>query len=381
MSELLGPVKLPYLFYKNASELISGYDGSVPFHLYLKDRFRENKNWGSKDRKRYRACCYWYWRNAVGVSRHNATEILPFLQTHFPASSSPENSTTTESLQQDEIIQPYAPFEQQLSENLDVPTLSNWFQTEPWVWLRAIQGKSKAVKSQLEKAAIEILEQRDHSFAVSAQANLDSITQQGFAYIQDIGSQEAMDWHNLPLQALCNADHTLWDCCSGAGGKSLTLLQNHPQAQVTCSDVRKNILENLQKRFQLHQLKSPKTHVCDLTQGTNSLRANIVLADVPCSGSGTWRRNPENLHFFTFPEIAMYAQKQQAILQQLADSVITGGYLVYLTCSVFKAENEDNISQFLKGHSQYSCVETGFCGGQSKGGDYIYRAVLQRIKD
>jgi hypothetical protein len=59
MSELLGPVKLPYLFYKNASELISGYDGSVPFHLYLKERFRENKNWGSKDRKRYRACCFW----------------------------------------------------------------------------------------------------------------------------------------------------------------------------------------------------------------------------------------------------------------------------------------------------------------------------------
>lgn len=381
MSELVERAKLPYLFYKNASELIAGYDGTVPFHLYLKDKFRENKNWGSKDRKRYRACCYWYWRNAVGVSRHNANDILVYLQSHFPANITATETSTEQQSSEISNTPPYLSFESFLSEGMDVTTLTTWFQTEPCVWLRAVQGKSKVVKSMLEKALIQVIEQRDHSFAVSAQANLDSLLQQGIAYIQDIGSQEAMDWHTLPLKDFCNADNSVWDCCSGAGGKSLTLLQNHPQAQVTCSDVRKNILENLQRRFQSMQMKSPKTSVCDLTESANGMRASIVLADVPCSGSGTWRRNPENIHFFTFPEIAIYAQKQQAILEHLHGAVITGGYLVYLTCSVFKAENEENIEQFLQKHSEFICIEQRFCGGHAQGGDYIYRAILQRVRE
>jgi 16S rRNA (cytosine967-C5)-methyltransferase len=104
------------------------------------------------------------------------------------------------------------------------------------------------------------------------------------------------------------------------------------------------------------------------------------MADVPCSGSGTWRRNPENLHFFTAPEIAIYANKQYTIINNLANTIKTGGYLVYLTCSVFQSENEGNVHQFLASHPQYQLIEEGFCGGQQEGGDYIYRAIIQKIK-
>ncbi|MFM6952747.1 MAG: hypothetical protein ACKOXR_06400 [Bacteroidota bacterium] len=362
---------LPYLFYKNASELIHGYDGSIPFHLYLKEKYRENKNWGSKDRKRYRACCYHFWRNAYGVSRDNAADILTYLQTHYPA----ENQTA----EQHPNILPYQAFENLLSQDLSPQTLQPWFQTEPVVWIRAIQGKESQVLKALAMQQIEPLALDGPTMAVSAQADLQTITTKGIAYIQDIGSQRAMDWRNLALSALCTSDHKILDCCAGSGGKSITLLQNHPKAQIHCTDVRRNILENLQKRFQSLQLLAPKTQVLNLAEETPSQPFHIVVADVPCSGSGTWRRNPENLHFFTLPEISLYAQKQQQILQNLAGAVVAGGYLVYLTCSVFRAENEDNVAQFLERHPQYHCIEQQFCGGKEHNGDYIYRAVLQKV--
>ena len=370
--------KLPYLFYKNSADLLCAYDGSMPFHLYLKERFRENKNWGSKDRKRYRACCYYFWRNACGVSRNNAHDILAYLQNHFPAVT-PPHPHNSQSNNPSHMTLPYSQFQGQLSEGLSSEILAPWFQTEPWVWIRAIQGKENQVVKALADQQIETLAQIGPSIAVSAQAHLQTITDKGIAYIQDIGSQQAMNWHGMDLSAFCTLDHRIWDCCAGSGGKSLTLLQNHPKAQVYCSDVRKNILENLQKRFQSLQLSAPKTQVFNLSDDTSSQTYHIVVADVPCSGSGTWRRNPENLHFFTLPEISLYAKKQQRILEKLAANVIPGGYLVYLTCSVFQAENEDNIALFLKTQPNYNLVQQGFCGGTENHGDYIYRAILQKV--
>jgi 16S rRNA (cytosine967-C5)-methyltransferase len=364
---------LPYLFYKNCADMLHAYDGSVPFHLYLKEQFKEHKNWGSKDRKRYRACCYFFWRNAIGVSRNNADDILQWLQSHYTTETSiPETQS---------ITHPYHSVIQEISASIDHQTLQDWFKEEPPVWLRATNGKTKAVLQQLQKLNVAVLHQSNDVVAVPAQANLNPITDFGYAYIQDIGSQMAMDWHDLPLQHMCNPNHSIWDCCCGAGGKAITLLQNHPKANVTCSDVRANILENLQKRFQLLQLSKPKTQVIDLQNTVGSSNQyDVVMADVPCSGSGTWRRNPENIHFFSPFEINMYANKQLNIIQNAQQSVKLGGYMVYMTCSVFRAENEAIIEQFIEKHEGFEKIEEKYCGGHQNHGDYIYRAVLQRVR-
>ena len=368
----------PYIFYQNCATLLFEYDGGTPFHLYLKSCFKENKNWGSTDRKRYRSACYYFWRNAFGVSRQSPEIILQWLQIHF----TPE----MENLESNSNYNPYQSLEQHLSQNITTDILTPWFIKEPLVWLSNGNISLKGLQSQITKAGISIELSHLNAIAVSAQANLNPWVENGNAYIQDISSQAAMDWTNQPMAAYCHANSAVWDCCSGAGGKSISLLKQFPTTNLTCSDVRSNILDNLKQRFQLLGLKQPKVFTASLNgysenlanQNTN-LAYNVILADVPCSGSGTWRRNPENLHYFDPQTINAFANKQLSIVENVLPCLAIGGYLVYLTCSIFSAENENNVQRILDSNPNLQKVSEEFCGGIELQGDFIYRCVIQRL--
>jgi 16S rRNA (cytosine967-C5)-methyltransferase len=368
----------PYIFYQNCATLLFEYDGGTPFHLYLKSCFKENKNWGSTDRKRYRSACYYFWRNAFGVSRQSPEIILHWLQTHF----TPE----MENLESNSNYNPYQSLEQYLSQNITTDILTPWFIKEPLVWLSNGNITLKGLQGQLIKAGITIEQTHGNAIAVSGQVNLNPWVDNGNAYIQDISSQTAMDWTTQPMAAYCHANSDVWDCCSGAGGKSISLLKQYPTTKLTCSDVRSNILENLKQRFQLLGLKQPNVFIAPLNGYNDSLNSkdssltyNVILADVPCSGSGTWRRNPENLHYFDPQTIEQFAERQLSIIQNVLPSLAVGGYLVYLTCSVFAAENENNIKQIMQSNDNLQLVSEEFCGGIDLHGDFIYRSVLQKV--
>jgi len=368
----------PYIFYQNCATLLFEYDGGTPFHLYLKSCFKENKNWGSTDRKRYRSACYYFWRNAFGVSRQSPEIILHWLQTHF----TPE----MENLESNSNYNPYQSLEQYLSQNITTDILTPWFIKEPLVWLSNSNITLKGLQGQLIKAGITIEQTHGNAIAVSGQVNLNPWVDNGNAYIQDISSQTAMDWTTQPMAAYCHANSDVWDCCSGAGGKSISLLKQYPTTKLTCSDVRSNILENLKQRFQLLGLKQPNVFIAPLNGYNDSLNSkdssltyNVILADVPCSGSGTWRRNPENLHYFDPQTIEQFAERQLSIIQNVLPSLAVGGYLVYLTCSVFAAENENNIKQIMQSNDNLQLVSEKFCGGIDLHGDFIYRSVLQKV--
>lgn len=368
----------PYIFYQNCATLLFEYDGGTPFHLYLKSCFKENKNWGSTDRKRYRSACYYFWRNAFGVSRQSPEIILHWLQTHF----TPE----MENMESNSNYNPYQSLVQYLSQKITTDILTPWFIKEPLVWISNGNITLKGLQGQLIKAGITIEQTNGNAIAVSGQVNLNPWVDNGNAYIQDISSQTAMDWTTQPMAAYCHANSAVWDCCSGAGGKSITLLKQFPTTKLTCSDVRSNILENLKQRFQLLGLKQPNVFIAPLNGYNDSLNSkdssqayNVILADVPCSGSGTWRRNPENLHFFDPQTIEQFADRQLSIIQNVLPSLAVGGYLVYLTCSVFAAENENNIKQILQSNDNLQLVSEEFCGGNDLKGDFIYRSVLQKV--
>jgi 16S rRNA (cytosine967-C5)-methyltransferase len=368
----------PYIFYQNCATLLFEYDGGTPFHLYLKSCFKENKNWGSTDRKRYRSACYYFWRNAFGVSRQSPEIILNWLQTHF----TPE----MENMESNSNYNPYQSLDQYLSQNITTDLLTPWFIKEPLVWLSNGNITLKGLQGQLIKAGITIEQTHGNAIAVSGQVNLNPWVDNGNAYIQDISSQTAMDWTTQPMAAYCHANSDVWDCCSGAGGKSISLLKQFPTTKLTCSDVRSNILENLKQRFQLLGLKQPNVFIAPLNGYNDSLNSkdssltyNVILADVPCSGSGTWRRNPENLHYFDPQTIEQFAERQLSIIQNVLPSLAVGGYLVYLTCSVFAAENENNIKQIMQSNDNLQLVSEEFCGGINLHGDFIYRTVLQKV--
>jgi 16S rRNA (cytosine967-C5)-methyltransferase len=368
----------PYIFYQNCATLLFEYDGGTPFHLYLKSCFKENKNWGSTDRKRYRSACYYFWRNAFGVSRQSPEIILHWLQIHF----TPE----MENLESHSKYNPYQSLEQHLSQNITTDILTPWFIKEPLVWLSNGNITLKGLQGQLIKAGITIEQTHGNAIAVSGQVNLNPWVDNGNAYIQDISSQTAMDWTTQPMAAYCHANSDVWDCCSGAGGKSISLLKQYPTTKLTCSDVRSNILENLKQRFQLLGLKQPNVFIAPLNGYNDSLNSkdsnqtyNVILADVPCSGSGTWRRNPENLHYFDPQTIEQFADRQLNIIQNVLPSLAVGGYLVYLTCSIFAAENENIVKQVLQSNDNIQLVSEEFCGGIDLQGDFIYRSVLQKV--
>jgi len=399
----------PYIFYQNCATMLFEYDGGTPFHLYLKSCFKENKNWGSKDRKRYRTACYFFWRNAFGVSRQSPEIILHWLQTNFTPVlgdlqlNFPSSKSTSPKQQSETIINPYttnnsdnpesnknySPYQslsQYLSQTITTEILTPWFTSEPLVWLSNGNISLKGLQTQLTKAGIAIEQTQGNAIAVSAQVNLNPWVEHGNAYIQDISSQTAMDWSNQPMAVYCHANTAVWDCCAGAGGKSISLLKQFPTTNLTCSDVRSNILENLKQRFQLLGLKQPTVFTASLNgylDNSNSKNPNqtyhVILADVPCTGSGTWRRNPENIHFFDSTTIKTFAEKQFSITQNVLPSLAIGGYLVYLTCSVFAAENENTIQQLLDNHDNLQLISEEFCGGIDIHGDFIYRCIIQKV--
>ena len=121
---------------------------------------------------------------------------------------------------------------------------------------------------------------------------------------------------------------------------------------ITVSDVRESILHNLKGRFHAAGIKKYEAFHANLMRevppaAEAAAMADLILADAPCTGSGTWGRTPEELCFFNPAKILRYSTMQQQILTHIASSLAPGARLIYSTCSVFKKENED-IAGFLQ---------------------------------
>jgi 16S rRNA (cytosine967-C5)-methyltransferase len=161
----------------------------------------------------------------------------------------------------------------------------------------------------------------------------------GHAVIQDEASQL--------IAALLGPGHKqIMDCCAAPGGKTLAIADQDPDATITAVEIHPHRTRQMQKRFPAGM--KVQTLVADARHLPLTRLFDSILADVPCSGTGTLARNPEIKWRLTPDDLAELHDRQLAILRSAITHLASGGCVIYSTCSLEKEENEDVVEQALK---------------------------------
>jgi 16S rRNA (cytosine967-C5)-methyltransferase len=175
----------------------------------------------------------------------------------------------------------------------------------------------------------------------------------GQVEIQDEGSQ-------LVAQlASVDPGMQVIDLCAGGGGKSLalaSLMDNRGQIFATDSDKRRlaPIFDRLTRAGARNvQVRAPKGKEDEPLAGLER-RADVVLVDAPCTGTGTWRRNPDAKWRLRPNALDERVKEQAIVLDRAARFVKSGGHIAYITCSLLERENDDAIESFLARHNGYA---------------------------
>jgi 16S rRNA (cytosine967-C5)-methyltransferase len=348
---------------RHAVRLLTTYKGEIPFHSWLKSFFRQNPQMGSRDRKQLSEMAYSFFR--MGHSLKNIPIEERILTGLFLSNQVKEPIL--------EILRPewHAQIEKPLEEKLDIIRLSfpdfepldifPWgnllsrgishhrfclsFLEKPRLFIRSRPGQDSIVTAKLQNHNIEFrdadpknrLPFKAYSFVNGTKLD-EILTLNKDAVVQDLSSQETA----LCLKPSEKKEREAWDCCAGSGGKSILLTDLYPECRLTVSDIRESILKNCVVRFKEAGIQPAQLFKADLTDLNDLPRQsyNFIVADLPCTGSGTWSRNPESLFYFKPESITNYSQRQEKILTNLINRLKPDGILVYITCSVFADENE-----------------------------------------
>lgn len=188
----------------------------------------------------------------------------------------------------------------------------------------------------------------------------------GVVELQDAASQAVVE--ALPLR---DGDEVL-DFCAGGGGKSLAMAAR-ARIALTAHDADPRRMADLPQRAKRAGVKVRQAD----TATALSRQYDLVLADAPCSGSGSWRRAPEGKWLLTPERLAQVVAVQAGILDQLVPSVRAGGALAYATCSLLRAENEGQAEAFLARHPGWTC-ERSLTLTPLDGGDGFHLSLLRK---
>ncbi len=390
-----------YSYINSAKEIITAYTGAEPFASHLKKQFAAKKKFGSKDRKQITQLCYCYFR--LGKSLQNVSVEEKLLAGLFLSSRSsnellqhlkPEWNDVVETSREKKVdmlnnavdASSIFSFTNELSEGIDADEFAFSHLQQPDLFLRIRPGRKETVLHQLKAADVSFQLIGDTTIALQNATKIEELIMLNKdAVVQDYSSQRVGEFLlNLKLQTF-NLKPSVWDCCAASGGKSIMAKDIIGDIDLTVSDVRESILINLKKRFAEAGIKQYKSFVRDLSQQSPKALPSgsgegydLIIADVPCSGSGTWGRTPEQLSFFQSSSIETYSSLQKKIISNTVGHLKPNGYFLYITCSVFKKENEDNVA-WMQEELKLNLVKQELIKGYVAKADTMFAAMLRKI--
>ncbi len=195
----------------------------------------------------------------------------------------------------------------------------------------------------------------------------------GWFELQDLSSQAVICGLDLPAQG------NVLDLCAGGGGKSLSIaaqVSDKKTVSLFAYDINSRRMADLPQRA-----ARAGAAITLLNAAPDRAEFDLVLTDVPCSGSGSWRRDPQGKWALTPTRLQELTQIQAQIMDQAARLLTHSGQLAYCTCSVLRRENEDQVTAFLQRHPGFHCLSMQRFGlTDGSGGDGFFRAVLQRAR-
>jgi 16S rRNA (cytosine967-C5)-methyltransferase len=249
------------------------------------------------------------------------------------------------------------------------------------VVLRAntLKGNAKSLKAKLNEEGTETVLLPEYGEALVLQERKNIFTsplfKNGYFEIQDASSQLVAKFLE-PAPGMF-----VVDACAGAGGKTLhiaALMQN--KGKLIALDVEEGKLEELKRRAQRASVTTidAKVIISEKTIKDLEGKADRLLLDVPCSGLGVLKRNPDAKWKLSLKGIEEIKQKQKTILQNYSCILKPGGLMVYATCSILPGENQKQVEAFLETNKNYSFIKEKTIY-PSEGFDGFYMCLLKRI--
>lgn len=414
-------------YLNSAKEILSSYKGEEPFASFIKKYFAGHKKFGSTDRKQVSNLCYCYFRmgkappppptgggileeslqveekilTGLFLCSDKSIEILKAIKPEWNKSAELPLREKLLIINSSLLIKDVFPWKEELSGVIEYEKFCASFFVQPDLFLRIRPGHAEKVLVKLNDATInyEFISPFTIRLPISFKAE-EYFELDKEVVVQDYNSQRAGEFvfagqTGTARPAIAGVrpgeSYRVWDCCAGSGGKSIMTYDLNPGIDLVVSDARESILVNLKKRFEKAGIKKYKSLILDLINGntqhaiinnprlTDSVgqEHSIIIVDAPCTGSGTWSRTPEQLFYFDPGKIDEYAAMQRNIVSNVIPHLRPGGYLLYITCSVFKKENEEVVS-YLKEKFHFHQLKMELLKGYELKADTIFAALLQK---
>lgn len=375
-----------YSYLNTAVLLLKSYSGEEPFANYCKKYFAEHKKYGSTDRKQIAHLCYCYFRLGKTANEWPLEERI--LLGLYLCSTMPNeilntlkpswNDTVSLPLSQKHNTFDCFSFKLELSNGIEPEVFANTHFSQPDLFLRLRPGKEKLVLDQLSKGNISFQQVAASCVALPNATKIEDVVQLDTdVVVQDYSSQRIENFLRL-VKFPEKKKLLVWDCCAASGGKSILIKDVFDNVHITVSDIRSSILINLKKRFAAAGIHHYRSYVQDLSQQAPAISQppfDLIMADVPCSGSGTWGRTPEQLCFFKEETVEKYNTLQKSIVANVIPHLSVGGYFLYSTCSVFKKENEAMVD-FIVSELPLTLVKMELVKGYELKADTMFAALF-----